>query len=252
MESINEKQRKPRGPNKPGKIGSAHKSIQVIKNKDKVGAESWNPKRAKNIGNFPSPSRVLLLGPCGVGKSTLIKNLIMHQKPPFKEVFLIHQDAGFTKEYTDLECTEEMDDVPDLEFWEHDGKPIKRAVIVDDLELTNANKERVKNLAILFRYASTHKNLTVYFAHQSFFDVIPLIKKMSNVYILWKPRARGELSLIENRVGMPDGSLREIFDTIATGHRDSICIDLTENSPCKLRKNIWEKIKIKDDDECSS
>ena len=60
----------------------------------------------------------------------------MHQMPRFKEVYLIHQDAGFTKEYKDLECTQEMDEVPDISFWEYDGPHIKRAVIVDDLELT--------------------------------------------------------------------------------------------------------------------
>jgi len=102
------------------------------------------------------------LGPCGVGKSTLIKNLIIHARPRFEEVFLIHEDAHATKEYDDLEPTEKFDEVPPLEFWNYDGKYKKRAVIVDDLEQTAANKERLKNLAIMFRYASTHKGLTIY------------------------------------------------------------------------------------------
>ena len=101
----------------------------------------------------------------------------MHQYPRFEEVFLIHQDAGFTKEYADLDCTAEMSEVPDISFWDYEGRHIKRAVIVDDLELTSANKERMKNSAILFRYASTHKGLTIYFAHQSFFNVCPILRK---------------------------------------------------------------------------
>ena len=229
---------------KKRRIPQPPKSIVPIKCADKVGAESWNPERAKNIGNFPSPSRILLLGPCGVGKSTLIKNLIIHQRPRFKEVYLIHEDAGATKEYKDLECTQEFKEVPPLDFWDHDGPHIKRAVIVDDLELTAAHKERLKNLAILFRYASTHKSLTIYFAHQSFFNVIPLIKKMSNVYILWKPRARTEITLIEDRVGMPKDSLKELFKTVATGDKDSICIDMTSKTPAPLRLNIWQPIEM--------
>jgi GTP-binding protein EngB required for normal cell division len=232
--------------------GKPPKRIVAIKNKDKRGHESWTPSRAKDIGNFPSPARILLLGPCGVGKSTLIKNLILHQRPRFQEVFVIHEDAEFTKEYNDLDVTEMLDDVPGIDFWElPEGSPyIKRAVIVDDLELTSANKERMKNLAILFRYCSTHKGLTIYFAHQSFFDVTSLVKKMANVYVLYKPRAYSELALIENRVGYAKGTLKELFNTVATGHRDSICVDLTENSPCKLRKNIWEKIQsVSDSDE---
>jgi hypothetical protein len=121
-------------------------------------------------------------------------------------------------------------------------------VVVDDMELTHASKERLKNLGILFRYASSHKNLTIYFAHQSFFDLPPLIKKMANVFIIWRPRARNELALIENRVGMPIGSLEHLFNTVATGPRDSICIDHTLGTPAPLRLNVFQPL-VTDDGE---
>jgi len=226
------------------RIRKPEKRIIPIRNKDKVGAEKWTDKRIRDIGNFPSPSRILLLGPCGVGKSTLIKNLIMHQTPRFEEVYLIHEDAEVTKEYDDLQATEKLSDVPPIDFWDIEGKYIKRAVIIDDLELTSANKERMKNLAILFRYLSTHRSMTIYFAHQSFFDVMNLIKKMANVFIIWKPRARTELGLIENRTGLEKDTLKDLFKTVATGHRDSITIDLTENTPSKLRLNVFQPIEL--------
>ena len=251
MSDNDEYEKRPRRKNRKPKMTPPLKTIQAIRNPDKVGTEAWNPKRAKNIANFPSPSRILLLGPCGVGKSTLIKNLIIHQRPRFKEVYLIHQDAGVTGEYKDLECTDELNEVPGIDFWDYDGPFVKRAVIVDDLELTSANKERLKNLAIMFRYASTHKGLTIYFAHQSFFDVMPLVKKMANVYVLWKPRAYNEIHMIENRCGLKKDTLKTLFKTVATKHRDSICVDLTENSPAKLRLNIWNKITSQSESEDS-
>lgn len=225
------------------------KAIVPIKCADKVGVEHWTPERARDLGNFPSPARILLIAPVSCGKSTMIKNLIIHARPRFEEVFLIHEDAEYTKEYDDLEPTLKLSEVPPLEFWNYEGKYRKRAVICDDLELTSSHKERLKNLAIMFRYASSHKGLTIYFAHQSFFDVMPLIKKMCDVYVVWKPRARNELSLIENRVGLPDGTLKELFATIATGNKDSICIDLKENSPARLRLNVWQPIELQESDQ---
>ena len=131
-----------------------------------------------------------------------------------------------------------------MEFWERDeDKFKKRAIILDDLEYLSANKQRLKNLAILFRYASSHKKVTIYLAHQSFFDTPILVKKMSNIYILWKPRSTSELGLDENRTGLKKDTLKTLFKTVATKFRDSIMIDLTENSPCKLRLNIWQTLK---------
>ena len=136
------------------------KEIVPIKCADKIGLEHWDEKRARDLANFPSPARILLIGSCGVGKSTVIKNLILHARPRFEQVYLIHEDAHATKEYDDLEPTEKFDEVPPLSFWDYDGPYIKRAVIVDDLEQTSSNKERLKNLAIIstgIPYASTSK-----------------------------------------------------------------------------------------------
>lgn len=220
---------------------NAPKEIMHIKNKDKQNHESWTPSRSRDIANFPSPTRIMLVGGVGTGKSNLIKNLIIHQSPMFDEVYLIHPDCELSKEYDDLEVTAKLDDIPSVDFFQfEDGNDkIKRCVIIDDLEYTAASKQRLKNLALLFRYVSSHKNLTVYLSHQSFFDIPGIAKKMSNIFIIWKPRRSQEKTLIEDRIGLKKGSLSHLFSTVATGMRDSICIDYSENSPAVLRKNIW-------------
>jgi len=155
-----EDEKKPRKLNKKN-CGKPPKRIVAIRNSDKTHSETWNPSRSKNLANFPSPARILLLGSCGVGKSTLIKNLILHQRPRFEQVFLVHQDATYTTEYDDLDCTEIFDEIPDIDFWElPEGSPyIKRYVILDELELTSADRERKKRLAIIFRYCSTTQRI---------------------------------------------------------------------------------------------
>jgi len=239
--------------NKP--VKKPPQNIIAFKNGDKPTEELWNAHRARDIGNFPNPSRILLLGPPNVGKSTLVKNLIIHQRPRFDEVFVIHLDAGVSRDYDDLEPTAMLDDVPPLAFWSDlpdtksddekgsgSGRRIKRCVVVDDLEMTHAHKERAKNLGILFRYASSHKNMTVYMCHQSAMNVPLLIRIMSNVWVIWRPRGRNELTLIENRVGLPADELATIFDAVAPDARDSICVDMTLNTPAPLRLNIFKPI----------
>ena len=236
-------EKKPRKLNKKN-CGKPVKRLVAIKNKDKKNHEFWSTSRSKDIGNIPSPARILLLGPPGVGKTNTIKNSILHQRPRFEEVFLVHLDL-ISQDYADMDITEVFDEIPDLDFWEtEEGLPVpKRAIILDDMEFQSSDKERKKRLAILFRYASTHKNLTVYFSHQSTFDCPSIVRKMSDIWILYKPRSLMEMTTVENRVGLNKGTLSQLFNTVASGHRDSICIDLKENSPAKLRLNIWKKIQ---------
>jgi hypothetical protein len=225
--------------------------IHVIENPDKLGHEEWTDERAKkDIGNFPSPSRFCITADVGRGKTNLIKHLIMSQDPPFREVFLCHPDTEISKEYDDLEPTDMLDYIPGLDYFdfENDTKPTKRALIIDDWEVSKC-KEEQKNLGILMRYASSHRGLTIYYAHQSYFNIPPIVRKMSNVFIVYKPKARNELAMIENRVGVEKDTLKQMFKTVANGHYDSICIDLTKNSPAKFRLNVWEPITDDDDSD---
>jgi GTPase SAR1 family protein len=229
------------------------RQLLAIQNGDKPCLERWDERRSRDLANFPNPSRILLVGPPNSGKSCLVKQLVMHQSPRFDEVFLVHLDAGHTKDYADLDVTAEMPDIPTLEFFNalptHNpdtGKRIRRAIIVDDLELTHATKERAKNLAILFRFVSSHAPMTVYYATQSYFDIPPLVKKMASTFILWRPRSNTELKLIEDRCGCDRGLLRHLFDSVCTTGWDNICIDHTDGSPAPLRKNLFEKIELVD------
>ena len=97
-----------------------------------------------------------------------------------------------SKEFEDIEPTDCLTDIPDPKYWteilEGKDKMKKNCVILDDLEFSSRNKDRLHNLGLLYRYMSTHRNMTIICSHQSFFDLPPTVKKMSNVFFVYKPR----------------------------------------------------------------
>ncbi len=223
------------------------KELQIIKNPDKKNTESWSEHRAKNIANIPCPARILFLGPPGCGKTLVMKNIILHQRPMFERVYLCHPDIEYSREWDDIDPTDCLDEIPELSYFQsEDGNFPKTCLVVDDMEFNKCSSERIKRMSTLLRYVSTHRCMTIFLSFQSFFDLFPLARKMGNVFCIWKPRARSEIPLIEGRVGLQAGVLDHLFSTVARGSKDFITIDLTDGSPAPLRLGLWKKIELSD------
>lgn len=225
------KKRRPRLPNK----------LIIIENADKTWHEKWTKNR--NMLNIPHPFRALMLGPPNLGKSGVIKNILVRAKPAFEEIFVIHADPNFTKEYNDIDATM-LDEIPPLQEWEGE---VKTLVIIDDIDLTQLSKEQKKNLNRLFGNVSTHKNISVMLTSQDPFNVPPSIRRMSNLFILWKSKDLDSLSQIARKAGMTSDDMRNLFNTILSEKYDSLWLDDTDNTPFPMRKNGFIKInKIED------
>lgn len=208
----------------------------VFPNKDKAFHESWTETR--NRINIPHPFRAVLMGPPNSGKTMMVKNMLFRQQPPFEEVFVIHCDPDYTNEYADIHA-KLMDEIPSPQSWE--GKK-KTMVILDDLEFKGMNKTQKRNLDRLFGFVSTHKNISVCLCSQDTFNVPPIVRRCSNLWVLWRMQDLDSLALCARKCGYSALDFRQLFKLLESP-KDSIWIDLTDHSPYPLRRNGYEIIE---------
>lgn len=241
--SDSEEDKKKKKP-KPLKInGKLPDTIIHIKNVDKTFHERW--EQGRNLCDLPHPFRCVILGQVGMGKSTLAKNIFLRCQAgryPFQELIVIHGSSE-TKEWDEMEPTLILNDIPDPQDLVINNR--KSCIIIDDFEFTKLPKESLKNLSSLFRFVSSHHNFSIILCYQSFFDVPTIIKKCANVFVLYRPNDLDELTTVGRRVGLKKEVILEVFNNVLTNKRDTFCVDMTEDSPCKFRKNLFIPLIIR-------
>lgn len=211
--------------------------ILALPNADKAFHEKWY--KGRNMLNIPHPFRCVALGPPNCGKGTIIKNLILRAKPQFEEIFIIHCDPEYTKEWDDVCCNEMMSEIPAPDQWEGE---VKTLVILDDLEFKGMDKIQKRNLDRLFGFVSTHKNISIVLAAQDTFNVPPIVRRCSNLWVLWKMSDMDSLAQTARKSGMKATAFNTIFNELMMDNHDSLWIDTTAGSPYPLRKNGYTLI----------
>lgn len=220
------------------------KGIITIENPDKTFHENWQNttvngiEMARHPMNVPHPFRCVLMGPPGVGKTTIILNLLMRQQPAFKKVYVIHIDGEFSQEYAAVGKYTKLVEVPDPEWWPGD---VKSLVILDDLEYKTMNKTQKRNVDRLFGYVSTHKNVSVALTSQDPFNIFPIVRRCADLWVLWKTKDIDSVATIARKAGLMPDQLRRIFKNFKL--RDSLWIDHTPGTPFPLRINGDELIE---------
>tara|TARA_R110001599_G_scaffold73668_1_gene203649 strand:- start:5478 stop:6209 length:732 start_codon:yes stop_codon:yes gene_type:complete len=217
--------------------------ILALPNADKLFHEKW--KKGRNMLNIPHPFRCVALGPPNCGKGTIIKNLLLRAKPAFEEVFVIHCDPDYTKEWDDI-GGEMMSEIPNPEDWKGE---VKTLVILDDLEFKGMSRDQKRNLDRLFGFVSTHKNISIVLAAQDTFNVPPIVRRCSNLWVLWKMNDMDSLSNTARKTGMSAQNFNTIFNELMMNNHDSLWIDTTAGTPYPLRKNGYTIINKKDGEE---
>ena len=222
-----------------------HDKIIPLPNIDKDG---WVEKyyEGRNLADLIHPFKICACSPPNCGKTTSIMNIFMRcqlGRKPFETLIVIQPETSH--EYDVLDPTLVITDIPspeDIVLSKDEMK--KTAVIIDDFEMSRLNKVQVSNLSKLFRYLSSHNNISIFCGYQSFFDVPTIVRKCCTHFLIWRTRNSDGLTVIAKRVGLSKEIMHEIFRREMKDRRDSLMIDLVSPDPLFIRKNIFEPLDI--------
>lgn len=205
--------------------------LEIFHNEDKKWHEKW--KDGDAMLDVPHPFRCVLCGPPNCGKTGMILNLLIKNRPYFEEVIIIHCDPEYTKEYDDVTCIM-TDKIPSPNEWAGDKKTL---VILDDLEYKTLPKDQIRNLDRLFGFVSTHKNISVCLSAQDVFNIPAGVRRCTNFWVLWKIDDLDAISRLARRVNCSAKKIQHLFEKHIKDKHDCIVIDNTPKSPYPLRKN---------------
>jgi len=208
--------------------------ILPIPNADKKWHEKWDEGR--DLLNIPHPFRLCTLGPPNSGKSTAVKNILLRINPYFEKIYLCHCDIEGSQEYDDIKLTK-LKEIPEPSFW--DGQ-VKTLVILDDLEFKDMKKQQRACLDRLYGYCSTHKNISVILCCQNFTNIPPIVRRCTNMFVLWRINDYRALKDIGKKCGIRPKRFDELMEKYIVNIHDSLWCDLTSKSPAKIRINGYQ------------
>ena len=202
--------------------------------------EKWYPNR--NLLNFPHSWRGVFCGPPSCGKTNLIKNIILRAQPPFEEVIVCHYSSEDTKEWDDVDC-EIIKEIPSPHDFSIDNKKL---LILEDIDLSSLKKTDLGNLNRLYGYASSHKNLSIALTCQNAFDCPPCARRVSTIFVLFKSADLNALAMLASRTGLKSRDLLDIFKKYILDNHNNLIVDLTVNSPARLRIDGYKVLELTD------
>ena len=77
---------------------------------------------------------------------------------------------------------------------------------------------------------------------QDLYSLFPAARRMCNIFILWKSTDKDAASQIGRKIGLDNKELKTLLGGLKKT-TDSLWIDMTHDSPAKLRINGFEVIK---------
>jgi hypothetical protein len=161
--------------------------------------------------SMPRGKVIAIVGPCNVGKSSLLKNQLVRSSP-WAAVYVIHGAAEHSKEYDLVRHTKTTFAEASPEYWAeqhriHRGKPI--ALVVDDTNFSDLNKAEKSNAYALAQFCCSHFNITAWLVAHSWTQLVPRLRRMAAVVFLYPNSVGGQdaISYQARSLGLPAKTL---------------------------------------------
>jgi len=215
-------------------------AVLANKEKDRFEKETWT--KGRDLAAIPHPFRMLALGGVGRGKTNTLKNVFLaHQdsKKPFQELFIVGPEGS--SEWDDCEPTETLTELPGPDKFNPKRKTL---LVIDDYECVSLSASQKRALSTLFRYVSSHCNVSIMLSFQSFVDCPQLARKTANCFVLYAPTSRQECAVMGSRAGLDKGVLKTLFDGLCRSPYDNIMVDRTIGSPAPIRLNVYQPVDL--------
>jgi len=208
----------------------------IFHNDDKDFHEKYDGRN----GRLVHPFRALMTSSVNSGKTSLIKNIILNQDPPFEKIYLWHFDPENTKEYDILDVVKINTPLTKEDV----ATPEKKLLIMEDLLVSQFSKQTQGQINRMFGYMSTHSNMSIIMTSQNPFDIPISLRRAASHLFLWNTIDNISKNLLGARFGMDAKELTKILNDNCESSYDNIVLDLTPNAPF-IRKNLFEVIKLR-------
>ena len=195
-----------------------------------------------DFANCCSPVFCIVSGNVNCGKTSLLKNLIVHKKPHYERIVVYSPLGEATTEYSDVLDCELIDYVPDFDFFDRGER---NCFIVEDCDTKSLTKDERYKLGRFFGVYASHNNFDIFVISQNVYDLLPQIRRLANICFLFKNHDVESMTSIVRKFNIKIQDLRHIFNYVLKDKYDSLCIDETRPSEYRLRKNVYEIISLR-------
>lgn len=209
----------------------------------KSNEKNWHQQPDyQNLCNLCSPAFCIISGNVNVGKSSLCKNLIVSKNPPYERIVIYSPMGDESTEYTeDIEC-EVIDYIPEYSFFD---KNERNLFVCEDIDPKNGlTKDERLRLSKFFSFIGSHKQVDIICITQNCTDLLPSIRRLCNICFLFKNHDVEHMTSLARKFNLRAQDLRYIFNNICTSKYDHLCIDESRDDEHRLRKNVYEIIKL--------